>query len=88
LAGLTLFTLKVHVFISDPWHEPAKGQIDNVHMDMLMPRMGCTDPARCTRDPTASVDDGSCRPNVPGQVENIDVVALCCLRVLSDKASA
>jgi hypothetical protein len=57
----------VHVFISDPWHEPAKGQIDNVHMDMLMPRMGCTDPTRCTRDPTASVDDGSCRPNVRGQ---------------------
>ena len=49
-----------HLFMTDPWYEPARATIDNFYLTHLTAIVGCTDSAACNFDITAGVDDGSC----------------------------
>lgn len=50
----------VHMYMSDPWHDPGLASISDFYLEHLDPLTGCTDPLACNYDERAAIDDQSC----------------------------
>jgi hypothetical protein len=50
-----------HLYMTDPWHEPARASINNFKLTHLTPIAGCTDENACNYVVAAAIDDMSCQ---------------------------